>query len=67
MPVFEWQGKTIKGDIKTGVSRADSEAALRASLRKDNIILIKSSEKKEVKMLKRRNMIQRKRLRNYTS
>ncbi len=49
MPVFEWQGKTIKGDIKTGVSRADSEAALRASLRKDNIILVKSSEKKDVK------------------
>lgn len=49
MPVFEWQGKTIKGDIKTGVSRADSEAALRASLRKDNIILVKLSEKKDVK------------------
>ncbi|OGP64059.1 MAG: pilus assembly protein PilC [Deltaproteobacteria bacterium RBG_16_42_7] len=47
MPVYEWQGKTLKGEAKTGVSRADSEAMLRALLRRDSIILTKSTEKKD--------------------
>lgn len=47
MPVYEWQGKTLKGEAKTGVSRADSEAMLRALLRRDSIILTKSAEKKD--------------------
>jgi len=47
MPLFEWQGRTLRGDSKTGTSRADSEAALRASLRKDNVILLKITPKRE--------------------
>jgi type IV pilus assembly protein PilC len=48
MAVYEWQGKTLKGEKKSGVTRADSEAYLRAILRKDGIILTKSTEKKEI-------------------
>lgn len=47
MAVFEWQGKTLQGVTKSGVLRADSESALRASLRKDGIILVKSTAKKD--------------------
>ncbi|MCX5802379.1 MAG: type II secretion system F family protein [Proteobacteria bacterium] len=48
MPTFEWEGKTLKGEVKSGVTKADSDAALRATLRKEGIILIKSTEKKDV-------------------
>jgi type IV pilus assembly protein PilC len=47
MPVYEWQGKTLKGETRTGVSRAESEAMLRALLRRDGVIVTKSAEKKE--------------------
>jgi type IV pilus assembly protein PilC len=48
MAVYEWHGKTLKGEKRTGVTRADSEAYLRAVLRRDGIILTKTTEKKEV-------------------
>jgi type IV pilus assembly protein PilC len=48
MPTFEWEGKTLKGEVKSGVRKADSDAALRATLRKEGIILTKSTEKKDV-------------------
>jgi type IV pilus assembly protein PilC len=47
MPLFEWEGKTVKGAVQNGTLRADSEAALRTSLRKEGIILLKASQKKE--------------------
>jgi len=47
MAVYEWQGKTLKGDKKSGVTRADSEGSLRAVLRRDGVILTKSTEKKD--------------------
>ncbi|MBA4416700.1 MAG: pilus assembly protein PilC [Syntrophus sp. (in: bacteria)] len=47
MAAFEWEGKTLRGEIKTGVLRIESPGALRAALRKDGIILVKWSEKKE--------------------
>lgn len=47
MAIFEWQGRTLRGEVKSGVLRADSEAVLRASLRKDSIILVKSTAKKD--------------------
>jgi type IV pilus assembly protein PilC len=47
MPLFEWQGKTLKGEIRTGTFRADSEAALRSALRKDSVILVRSNEIKD--------------------
>jgi len=49
MPLFEWEGKSIKGETKAGVTRADSEDALRTSLRSEGIILTKAIAKKEVK------------------
>jgi len=49
MPLFEWEGRSVKGEVKTGITRADSEDALRTSLRKEGTILTKSREKKEVK------------------
>jgi type IV pilus assembly protein PilC len=47
MTVFEWEGKTLRGAVRTGVLKAASPAALRAELRKDGIILVKWSERKE--------------------
>jgi len=49
MPVFEWEGKSLSGEAKRGVQSSDSMDQLRASVRKDGIILIKASEKKEQK------------------
>ncbi|MCX8110886.1 MAG: type II secretion system F family protein, partial [Syntrophorhabdaceae bacterium] len=46
MPVYEWEGKTLKGETRKGTLKADSEATLRVSLRKDGIILLKATPKK---------------------
>ncbi|HOJ43090.1 MAG TPA: type II secretion system F family protein, partial [Syntrophorhabdaceae bacterium] len=46
MPLYEWEGRTLKGEPRKGTLKADSEATLRASLRKDGIILTKAKEKK---------------------
>lgn len=47
MAAFEWEGKTLRGEVRNGVLRADSPSALRADLRRDGIILVKWGEKKE--------------------
>jgi type IV pilus assembly protein PilC len=49
MPVFEWEGKSLGGEMKKGVQTSDSLDQLRASVRKDGVILIKASVKKEEK------------------
>lgn len=46
MPQYEWQGKTARGEARSGTLKADSEAMLRATLRRDGIILTKAAEKK---------------------
>lgn len=46
MPTYEWQGRTVRGEIQKGVLRADSEDALRTDLRKDGIFLLRFQEKK---------------------
>ncbi|HOV90872.1 MAG TPA: type II secretion system F family protein [Syntrophorhabdaceae bacterium] len=46
MPVYEWEGKTLKGETRKGTLKVDSEATLRTSLRKDGIILLKAKQKK---------------------
>jgi type IV pilus assembly protein PilC len=46
MPLYEWQGKTGRGEARSGTLKADSEALLRATLRKEGIIVTKASEKK---------------------
>jgi len=46
MPLYEWEGTTLKGEPRKGALKADSEATLRASLRKDGIILTRAREKK---------------------
>lgn len=49
MPLYEWEGKTVSGTIRKGSTKASSEDALRATLRKDGIIVTKFTEKKEEK------------------
>jgi type IV pilus assembly protein PilC len=49
MPVFEWEGKTLNGEARKGVQTSDSVDQLRVSVRKDGVILIKASEKKELR------------------
>jgi len=49
MPQYEWEGKTLTGEPKKGTTRAATQDALRASLRKDGIILTKSTEVKGAK------------------
>lgn len=48
MPLYEWQGKGSRGDVRSGTLKADSEALLRSTLRKEGIIVTKVSEKKGV-------------------
>jgi type IV pilus assembly protein PilC len=38
MPIYQWEGKTLKGVIKKGELEAPSESALRIHLRQQNII-----------------------------
>ena len=45
MPIFKWEGKTIKGLIKKGEMDAPNEAAIRIHLRQQNIIPTKISSK----------------------
>ena len=45
MPVYNWEGKTLKGSIKRGETEAPSEAALRIHLRQQNIIPTKVASK----------------------
>lgn len=49
MPQFEWEGRALTGETKKGVTKAASGDALRAGLRKDNIILTKFTETKDAK------------------
>lgn len=49
MPVFEWEGRSLNGELKRGVLTADSDILVRATLRKDGIILLKATEKKRKK------------------
>ena len=51
MPIYKWEGKTIKGAIKKGEMEAASEAAIRIHLRQQNIIPTKIVGKaKEIKI-----------------
>ena len=38
MPIYKWEGKTLKGTVKKGELEAPTEAALRTHLRQQNII-----------------------------
>src|SRR4030042_3246859 len=50
MPVYKWEGKTLKGLAKKGEMEAPSESAIRIHLRQQNIIPIKIVSKgKEIK------------------
>jgi type IV pilus assembly protein PilC len=51
MPVYKWEGKTLRGAIKRGELEAASEGALRIQLRQQNIIPTKIlSRGKEIKL-----------------
>lgn len=49
MPLFEWEGKTVRGEVKHGELTAGSEPELRSLIRREGVILVKSKEKKEQK------------------
>jgi type IV pilus assembly protein PilC len=50
MPIFKWEGKTLKGQSKKGEFEAPDEAGVRIYLRQQNIILTKVVAKgKEIK------------------
>jgi type IV pilus assembly protein PilC len=55
MPLYEWQGKTARGEVRSGTLKADSEALLRANLRREGIILTKASEKKSGEKIEKYN------------
>jgi len=55
MPLFEWQGKTVKGETTSGTLKADSEAALRGMLRKEGTIVTRVTEKEETEKTGRYN------------
>jgi type IV pilus assembly protein PilC len=51
MPIYKWEGKTLKGGIKKGEMEAPSEAAIRIHLRQQSIILTKVLSKgKEIRI-----------------
>lgn len=45
MPVYRWEGKTLKGSVRRGETEAPNEAALRIHLRQQNIIPTKVAVK----------------------
>src|SRR4030042_7001067 len=45
MPIYKWEGKTLKGVIKKGEMEAATEGAIRIHLRQQNIIPTKISTK----------------------
>ena len=49
MTSFEWEGKTLRGETRTGFSKAESSRELRADLRRDGVILTRFSERKDAK------------------
>ncbi|HAR94779.1 MAG TPA: pilus assembly protein PilC [Deltaproteobacteria bacterium] len=49
MPVYEWEGKTLRGEPRKGVLTAESTQDLRAQVRREGVILTAAKEKKEEK------------------
>ena len=47
MPLFEWQGKSVTGEIRSGVLDAPNQQLVEVYLRRLNIIPIKIKPKKE--------------------
>ncbi len=45
MPIYKWEGKTVKGALKKGEMEAPNEAAIRIHLRQQSIVPIKISSK----------------------
>ena len=51
MPIFKWEGKTLKGSIKNGEMEGPNEAAIRIHLRQQNIVPTKIAAKgKEIRI-----------------
>lgn len=50
MPLYEWEGRTLKGEVKSGAIAADSETDLRTVIRREGIVLTKAKEKKQEKL-----------------
>src|SRR5271157_4903834 len=48
MAVFEWEGRSLNGELKKGTLGAESESELRAMIRRDGVILTKAIAKSKV-------------------
>ncbi|MBO8143277.1 MAG: type II secretion system F family protein [Thermodesulfobacterium sp.] len=48
MPVFEWQGKSVTGEVRKGVLEAPNQQLVEVYLRRLNIVPIKIQPKKEI-------------------
>ena len=49
MPTYEWEGRSLKGELRRGIQRADSEVGIRTAMRKEGVILTKITEREEKK------------------
>lgn len=45
--LYQWEGKTLAGETKSGLYKAESEAGLRRALRRDDIILTRVVQKRD--------------------
>jgi type IV pilus assembly protein PilC len=67
MPLFEWQGKSVTGEIRSGVLDAPNQQLVEVYLRRLNIIPIKIKPKKETTFaLFRRKSVSGKELTTFT-
>lgn len=46
--LYQWEGKALTGETRSGVYKAESEVGLRRALRRDDIILTRVVQKREV-------------------
>lgn len=49
MPQYEWEGRTLAGETRKGVTKATSVETLRTALRRDGVLLARSVESKAAK------------------
>jgi type IV pilus assembly protein PilC len=47
MAVFEWEGRSLEGELRKGTLNAESANSLRALIRKDGVILTRATEKSD--------------------
>jgi type IV pilus assembly protein PilC len=53
MAVFEWEGRSLDGELRKGTLNAESAVELRAMIRRDGVILTKATEKRDAEKSKK--------------